>query len=108
MQVWIRWREGTVSNLVDGWIRGGSTAEIVRCIHIAMLCVQEKVADGPTMNSVVIMLGSHSLSLPAHSTPAFFMHSSIRSNMPRVSDHNSSTFVQVFTNGASITDLFAR
>lgn len=120
MQARTSWRKGTASNLVDGWIRGGSAAEIMRCIHIGLLCVQENVAYRPTMNSVAIMLSSNSLTLPAPSTPAFFIHSSIASNMPRASDHNSrakelddqsnnrSIVVQISTNEASITDLFPR
>ncbi|EXC56452.1 hypothetical protein L484_000344 [Morus notabilis] len=48
----------------------------MRCIHIGLLCVQENVEQRPTMNSVVLMLTSHSMTLPVPSRPAFFMYNS--------------------------------
>ena len=80
LQAWKNWREGTASNIVDPTIRPtGSTTEIMRCIHIALLCVQENVANRPTMASVVLMLNSYSMTLVVPSEPAFFMHSNIDS-----------------------------
>ncbi|RDX87684.1 Cysteine-rich receptor-like protein kinase 29, partial [Mucuna pruriens] len=38
---WHYWREGTALNIVDPTISSGSRNEIMRCIHIALLCVQE-------------------------------------------------------------------
>ena len=121
MQTWTNWREGRASNIVDGLMRARSMAEIMRCIHIALLCIQENVADRPTMNTVIIMLNSTSLNLPVPSRPAFFMHSSTASNMSGTSDHNSreadesngpsrpkNTFDQASANRASITDLYPR
>ncbi|XWS52136.1 hypothetical protein CRYUN_Cryun11dG0041300 [Craigia yunnanensis] len=35
-----------------------SLSEVVRCIHIALLCVQQHPEDRPSMSSVVLMLGS--------------------------------------------------
>ncbi|CAI0468111.1 unnamed protein product [Linum tenue] len=48
-------------------------AEIARCIHIGLLCVQENVNDRPTMASVALMLSSHAVTLPLPSKPAFFI-----------------------------------
>ena len=48
------------------------TTEIIRYIHIGLLCVQENVADRPTMASVVLMLSSYSITLPTPSKPAWF------------------------------------
>ncbi|XP_062006996.1 cysteine-rich receptor-like protein kinase 29 isoform X2 [Rosa rugosa] len=78
---WKSWREGTTSNLIDPTLTNGSRTEIMRCIHIGLLCVQENIADRPTMTSVILMLNSHSLSLPVPSEPAFFMHSSVGSDL---------------------------
>ncbi|PRQ48782.1 putative protein kinase RLK-Pelle-DLSV family [Rosa chinensis] len=78
---WKIWREGTTSNLIDPTLTNGSRTEIMRCIHIGLLCVQENIADRPTMTSVILMLNSHSLSLPVPSEPAFFMHSSVGSDL---------------------------
>ncbi|KAB1201235.1 Cysteine-rich receptor-like protein kinase 29 [Morella rubra] len=97
-QAWRNWMEGTASNIIDPTIKFGSTTEIMRCIHIALLCVQENVANRPTMASVVLMLNSYSITLSAPSRPALFMHSTNESQMP-------SNRLQASVNEASITEL---
>lgn len=79
---WKSWKDGTASNIVDPMINNGSTNEIMRCIHIGLLCVQENLADRPTMASVVLMLHSYSITLPVPSEPAFFMQSRGLSDIP--------------------------
>ncbi|XP_021801241.1 putative receptor-like protein kinase At4g00960 [Prunus avium] len=64
---WRSWREGTASNLIDPTLKTGSKNEIMRCIHIGLLCVQENVADRPTMASVILMMNSYSSTLPVPS-----------------------------------------
>ncbi|XP_015164532.1 cysteine-rich receptor-like protein kinase 10 [Solanum tuberosum] len=63
---WSNWREGTYSNLIDHMLKesSGPDRDIVRYIHIALLCVQKDVANRPTMGAVVLMLNTHSSSLP--------------------------------------------
>ncbi|KAK0580007.1 hypothetical protein LWI29_034954 [Acer saccharum] len=73
---WKTWQAGTSLNLIDPTLSVGSSSDIVRCIHIGLLCVQENVASRPTVASVVIMLTSSSLSLPLPSKPAFYIHTS--------------------------------
>ena len=73
-----------------------SSSDIVRCIHIGLLCVQENVASRPTMASVVIMLTSNSLSLPLPSKPAFYIHTT------------DLHFTPFSTNNFSITQLDPR
>uniref|UniRef100_A0A7N0U4L3 Uncharacterized protein n=1 Tax=Kalanchoe fedtschenkoi TaxID=63787 RepID=A0A7N0U4L3_KALFE len=72
---WERLMAGKASEIMDPVIMGGSKDEIMRCIHIGLLCVQESVAARPTMGSIILMLRSYSLTLPIPSKPAFFMHS---------------------------------
>ncbi|KAI9127582.1 hypothetical protein K1719_000575 [Acacia pycnantha] len=72
--VWKNWREVTTSNIVDPVISSGSRDEITRCIHIALLCVQENAGDRPTMASVELMLNSYSSSLPLPSRPPCLMN----------------------------------
>ncbi|XP_038689942.1 putative receptor-like protein kinase At4g00960 [Tripterygium wilfordii] len=78
---WRHWKEGTASNFVDSTLMNGSGNEMMRCIHVALLCVQENVADRPTMASVVLMLGSYSTNLQMPSQPAFLFQSSNASNV---------------------------
>ncbi|XP_052181941.1 cysteine-rich receptor-like protein kinase 28 [Diospyros lotus] len=70
---WKKWKEGKASMLIDGTIRGGSEADMLRCIHIGLLCLQENAARRPTMASVVLMLNSFSTNLPTPARPTFLM-----------------------------------
>lgn len=53
---------------------GGSfpEGEVLRCIHVGLLCVQGDPAVRPVMSSVVTMLGSDTATIQAPSKPAFF------------------------------------
>ncbi|KAJ0096671.1 hypothetical protein Patl1_27492 [Pistacia atlantica] len=106
---WRNWNEGTALNLIDPNLRVGSSSEMMRCIRIGLLCVQENVANRPTMASVVLMLTSCSLSLPVPLKPAFFMQSNSKeydSESPML-DHNGN-YVQPSLNEVSITELEGR
>ncbi|KAK7259657.1 hypothetical protein RIF29_25269 [Crotalaria pallida] len=46
-------------------------SEVMKCIHIGLLCVQEDAIDRPTMSSVVVMLASDTMALPNPKHPAF-------------------------------------
>ncbi|KAK2631779.1 hypothetical protein EUGRSUZ_L02458 [Eucalyptus grandis] len=87
--VWKNWREGTISKIVDPSITSSLSTEIVRCVHIGLLCVQENVANRLTMASVLLMLNSHSVTLQVPSQPAFFMHSNIESDVSSTQDYDS-------------------
>ena len=73
LQAWKNWREGTASHIIDPTLRHSSITEIMRCIHIGLLCVQESVTDRPTMAMIALMLNSYSITLPIPSQPAFFI-----------------------------------
>jgi hypothetical protein len=115
LQAWTNWREGTTSNIVDPTMRPGSTTEIMRCIHIGLLCAQQNVVDRPTMASVVLMLNSYSITLPVPSKPAFFMHNNIDSEKPcrwehgigvtESSERSQGNSIHGSTNEVSITEL---
>ncbi|KAL1342750.1 cysteine-rich receptor-like protein kinase 26 [Arachis hypogaea] len=114
---WRSWREGTASNIVDPTITDGSRNEIMRCIHIGLLCVQENVADRPTMASVIIMLNSHSVTLPLPSQPGLLIHNNRSLSDIHSEEYNSETrgstesgnqSVKASENEASITEPFPR
>lgn len=48
------------------------TSELLRCIHVGLLCVQQRPEDRPTMSSVVIMLDSENPMLPQPKQPGFY------------------------------------
>ncbi|XWS40612.1 hypothetical protein CRYUN_Cryun17cG0010700 [Craigia yunnanensis] len=68
---WKSWKTGTVMNMIDPTLSDGSRMEMMRCIHLGLLCVQANDASRPTVTSVVLMLSSYSMSLPLPSRPAF-------------------------------------
>ncbi|KAJ0966090.1 hypothetical protein J5N97_027228 [Dioscorea zingiberensis] len=74
---WRLWNEGKGLELKDPSLGEQVQAEeVLRCIHIGLLCIQEDPIERPTMGSVVLMLRSYSVPLPKPSTPAFFIRSS--------------------------------
>ncbi|THF96484.1 hypothetical protein TEA_017080 [Camellia sinensis var. sinensis] len=69
---WRLWSDGKELEFLDPLLAGSCpVAEVVRCIHIGLLCVQEDPKDRPNMSSVVVLLGSESATLPEPNQPAF-------------------------------------
>ncbi|KAH1222740.1 G-type lectin S-receptor-like serine/threonine-protein kinase SD1-1 [Glycine max] len=63
---WRLWTEGRPTNLMDVFLGERCTsAEVIRCIHIGLLCVQQIPVDRPDMSAVVLRLnGEKSLPQP--------------------------------------------
>ena len=68
-----------------------SLRDMIRCIHIGLLCVQEDAAERPTMALVVLMLSSLSITLALPSEPAFFLQTSMNPENRLFGEHTSST-----------------
>uniref|UniRef100_A0A7N0U517 Uncharacterized protein n=1 Tax=Kalanchoe fedtschenkoi TaxID=63787 RepID=A0A7N0U517_KALFE len=114
---WDSWRAGTASAMIDPALKDGPTNEIMRCIQVALLCVQESMSVRPSMAAVVAMLNSYSLSLPLPSIPAFYMQDTNESEKPmssersagaNSSDKSKEQSGNFSTNGISITDMYPR
>ena len=74
--MWRNWKERKGLDIIDPIIIDSlsstfKTHEILRCIHIGLLCVQERAEDRPAMSSVMVMLGSETTTLPEPKQPAF-------------------------------------
>lgn len=52
-------------------------SEVLRCIHLALLCVQQRPDDRPTMSTVLLMLDIQSPMLPQPTQPGFYSERSI-------------------------------
>ena len=48
-----------------------SVTQVMRCINIGLLCVQEKSEDRPIMSSIVTMLANDDAPLPESKEPGF-------------------------------------
>ncbi|KAK0577877.1 hypothetical protein LWI29_001660 [Acer saccharum] len=69
---WKLWNENNIFALIDPVISDPSFhSEILRCIQMGLLCVQEFVKDRPTMPSVISMLNIEIVDLPTPKQPAF-------------------------------------
>ncbi|CAL5027170.1 unnamed protein product [Urochloa decumbens] len=72
------WEAGTVMELVDPSMNGSfPEGDVLRCFHIGLLCVQGDPAARPVMSSVVMMLGTDTISLQAPSKPGFVARKSV-------------------------------
>ncbi|KAK2978974.1 hypothetical protein RJ640_017538 [Escallonia rubra] len=69
--VWDLWKEGRALEVADPLLGESYQAhEVLRCIHIGILCVQELANDRPSMSEVALMLCQET-TLPSPKQPAF-------------------------------------
>ncbi|VAH71551.1 unnamed protein product [Triticum turgidum subsp. durum] len=69
---WQLWVEGKWIDLVDASLVSDShSTKIMRCINIALLCVQENAVDRPTMGDIVSMLSNETMILADPKQPAY-------------------------------------
>ena len=72
VQAWRLWGDGRAAELVHSSVIGICPLhEVLRCIHVGLLCVQGRPDDRPLMSSVMLMLESESALLPAPKQPAY-------------------------------------
>ncbi|VAI70189.1 unnamed protein product [Triticum turgidum subsp. durum] len=70
---WQLWDEGNWIDIVDASLTPKShPAEMMRCINVGLLCVQENAADRPNMLDVTAMLSSKTMLLRGPKHPAYF------------------------------------
>ncbi|WCJ20328.1 cysteine-rich RLK (RECEPTOR-like protein kinase) 26 [Euphorbia peplus] len=89
---WRNWKAGTASNVIDPYLQNSLTSEMTKCIHIGLLCVQDNIAERPSMASIILMLNSHSYTLPLlPSQPSNFLDRSTRSNLSFLVSNSTET-----------------
>uniref|UniRef100_A0A1J3JZH3 Cysteine-rich receptor-like protein kinase 11 n=2 Tax=Noccaea caerulescens TaxID=107243 RepID=A0A1J3JZH3_NOCCA len=88
---WRLWRNGTPLELVDPAIgRNYQSNEVTRCIHIALLCVQDNPEDRPMLSAIILMLTSSTVTLPVPRLPGFFPRSMQKLDPLSESDQSTS------------------
>ncbi|XP_058769167.1 G-type lectin S-receptor-like serine/threonine-protein kinase At4g27290 [Vicia villosa] len=98
---WRLWIEDRPLELMDEVLSDAAVcSEIIRVIHVALLCVQQKPENRPNMSSVVFMLKGGTL-LPKPSKPGFYAGRDFTSSTKSSSKEGS-------INEASISLLEAR
>uniref|UniRef100_A0ACD5T976 Uncharacterized protein n=1 Tax=Avena sativa TaxID=4498 RepID=A0ACD5T976_AVESA len=111
-RVWRDWSRGSVSDLLEGCSADGiQPSEVLRCIHVGLLCIQEDAHLRPAMAAVVVMLSSRSITLPVPTPPTYLIPSRLgafgrstthEAESPTKAGHEPSR------NDASISDLEPR
>ncbi|KAG5013091.1 hypothetical protein JHK86_025352 [Glycine max] len=92
--VWKQWSDHTPLNILDPDITENySEIEVIKCIQIGLLCVQQDPDARPTMVTVASYLTSHPIELPTPQEPAFFLHGRMDENAV-ANESNFLTFVE--------------
>ncbi|KAF9609263.1 hypothetical protein IFM89_014457 [Coptis chinensis] len=95
---WRLWRGGRGLELTDETMEDTCTPiEILRCIQVGLLCVQERAEDRPTMSSAVLMLSSDLAMLPQPKQPGFCLVSNTPSEKGSSSSKHESCSVNELT-----------
>ncbi|GMY33301.1 G-type lectin S-receptor-like serine/threonine-protein kinase At1g67520 isoform X2, partial [Fagus crenata] len=101
---WELWKEDATLNLMDPALSDSCIKDqMLRCIHVGLLCVEDSPIERPTMSDVISMLTNESSPLPLPKKPAFsFARKAIEAHMSeKESEANS-------INGLSISNMVAR
>ncbi|CAM0902477.1 unnamed protein product [Alopecurus aequalis] len=99
---WRLWEDGKATELLDSSIVGSCPLdEVLRCIQVGLLCVQDHPNDRPIMASVMFMIENQSALLPTPKQPIYFAPSNYEGGEGRESTENS-------MNAMSITTLEGR
>uniref|UniRef100_A0A2N9ER32 Receptor-like serine/threonine-protein kinase n=1 Tax=Fagus sylvatica TaxID=28930 RepID=A0A2N9ER32_FAGSY len=69
---WKLWNEGNPLELMDALMEESySGNEVIRCIQVGLLCVQQRAEDRPTMSTVLLMLSTENTMVPQPKEPGF-------------------------------------
>uniref|UniRef100_A0A0D9XSY2 Protein kinase domain-containing protein n=1 Tax=Leersia perrieri TaxID=77586 RepID=A0A0D9XSY2_9ORYZ len=117
--IWQRWNRGTILELVDPSLSVSGAGrqcslqidQLLGCIHVALLCVQENPADRPKLSAVTTMIsGGSSASLQPPSRPAFCVHPAdvMRTAAGIAMDSSGGSSTAASANRVTVTELQPR
>uniref|UniRef100_A0A7N0ULG0 Receptor-like serine/threonine-protein kinase n=1 Tax=Kalanchoe fedtschenkoi TaxID=63787 RepID=A0A7N0ULG0_KALFE len=100
---WKLWSEGSIEKLVDPALSSSSATpeEILRCVHVGLLCVQDSAHERPSVSTILSMLSSEIVDLPAPKQPAF-----VELQIPASESTNSARILS--KNYVTVTDIQGR
>ena len=77
-KAWRLWIEDKAMELTDQSLGNMCTLsdQVLRCVHVGLLCVQQRPEDRPDMSSVILMLSSEIL-LPKPNQLGFYMEKAL-------------------------------
>ncbi|KAD6453715.1 hypothetical protein E3N88_08421 [Mikania micrantha] len=98
---WELWQQGNALQLQDPTLVDACVEhQLLRTIHVALLCVQEYAGDRPVISEVISMLANDTMLLPVPKQPGFFFggtmsKSTFFERKPYGSSGNNSTVTQM-------------
>ncbi|XP_044968393.1 G-type lectin S-receptor-like serine/threonine-protein kinase B120 isoform X2 [Hordeum vulgare subsp. vulgare] len=96
---WSLWKDGNARELVDSSITETCPLhEVLRCIQLGLLCVQDDPSARPLMSSVVFMLENETAPLPTPKEPVYF-----RQRKYEVEDQRHDYDQEISLNGMTMT-----
>ncbi|XP_048559337.1 receptor-like serine/threonine-protein kinase SD1-8 isoform X5 [Triticum urartu] len=97
-KAWRLWEDGNAIELVDSsFVASFRLHEVLRCIHVGLLCVQDHARDRPLMSSVMFMFENESAPLPAPKQPVYFAQGTCADEEGREITSNSVNAVSITT-----------
>ncbi|KAI3829352.1 hypothetical protein L1987_03472 [Smallanthus sonchifolius] len=106
---WSKWKNGDALGIVDSnLVDSISEIEALRCINIALLCVQEDDELRPSMASVVLMLSSYSVPLLVPESPPFVSRKRVRFTPSEQLVSHNSICTDWLSDASLITDVHPR
>ncbi|XP_073137622.1 G-type lectin S-receptor-like serine/threonine-protein kinase At4g27290 [Henckelia pumila] len=100
---WSLYKDERSHEVVEASLRNPQDlTQVIRSIHVGLLCVQQNPEDRPSMSSVVLMLGNEGV-IPGAKQPGFFTE-----REPVVSQYSTSTHATNSPNQLTITKLDPR
>ncbi|XP_006657796.2 cysteine-rich receptor-like protein kinase 6 [Oryza brachyantha] len=112
--VWEHWTMGTILEMMDPSLTSHAPRDqMLKCIHIGLLCVQDNPAERPMMSTVNVMLGSNTVSFQSPSKPSFFIprsgtDSNIYSESYPLTSQSTHRSGVISVNDVSVTELEPR
>ncbi|KAM2761127.1 hypothetical protein COP1_025631 [Malus domestica] len=87
---WQLWKEGRELELVDEMLAADSYSapEVMKCVHIGLLCVQDNPTDRPSMPDVIFMLNGSTnvIGGPQPKQPLFTIQNSLEHQRKELND----------------------
>ncbi|CAN6453297.1 unnamed protein product [Victoria cruziana] len=104
---WKLWKEGRALELLDPSLEGQcGEMEVLKCINVGLLCVQDEAVDRPFMCSVIQMLTSEEGSFCDPQMPAYYSRRRLLDSYSSSSDANP---IRNFTvNGLTVSEVNPR
>ncbi|GLJ59697.1 hypothetical protein SUGI_1519440 [Cryptomeria japonica] len=100
-QAWKLFKAGNALNLVDSKASDVTEEQVLRCIHVGLLCVQANATLRPVMSNVIMMLSGKIDELPNPSKPVFINNSESHASNSKsmsglgIEDNESATTSQI-------------